>query len=114
MFDKVQSQFKHLSDLLNGFDHNKHLAGSEKFSDMVDALSQTYILLNQGFCENVEVCEKCVDNRDRLREVIEMVDRCEPNKKLDESTHIALSDFALNIPNMLSKMESVYLSSIKD
>ena len=113
MFEKVQGQFMDLSTLLNGLDLSKDLENEDVLAKVNDALSETYIVLNQGFCESVTMCEKCVSNRDQLQVLSRLIDQCEEDKKVSAQAHASLVDFTQNLPQMLEKMQSVYLETMQ-
>lgn len=114
MFDAVQGKFKQLDQLLSGLDIKKDLAKPEVLADVNDTLAETYVLINQGFCENAHMCEKCVDNRDQLRMLVEMMDQCEENREISKEVYLSLEKFKQNIPNILQKMQSVYLETLQN
>jgi len=113
MFEKVQGQFRGLSTLLNGLDLEKDLAKADVLAEVNDALTQTYVLLNQGFCENATMCEKCISNRDQLQVLSQMIDQCEENKKISQEATEALTHITQNLPQQLSKMTNVYLETFQ-
>ena len=112
MFERVQEEFKGLESFLNRRNLKKELAKPEILAELNDALSDTYVLLNQGFCENVRVCEKCAENRDQLRALVESVDLCEEKKELSDEVYASLETFRQNIPKILQKMQSVYKENL--
>jgi len=114
MFENVQFKFMSLSTLLNGLDLDRDLVKADVIAKLNDAFSETYILLNQGFCENVSMCEKCTSNRDQLGALTQMIDECENTKVVSNEVCNALREFKDNIPTILNKMESVYLENMKD
>lgn len=113
MFEAVQEKFTGLSTLLNGIDLKNDLAKPDVLAEVNDALSETYVLLNQGFCENATMCEKCISNRDQLQSLSQMIDQCEENKKVSPEATLALTTFTQNLPQMLAKMQSVYLETMQ-
>ena len=113
IFEKVQTQFMNLSTLLCCLDLSKDLSKLETLIRVNEALSETYILLNKGFCESLQMCEKCTANRDQLGELSEMLDQCEENCIVDDKTYRTLIAFRDNIPKILTKMESVYIEAIQ-
>ena len=114
MFENVQSQFMSLGALLSGLDFDKDLVKADVIAKVHDTLSDTYILINQGFCESTQMCEKCVSNRDQLGELTRMMDDCEDKGELGEEAFLSLAELRDNIPNILIKMESVYLENIRN
>jgi len=114
MFEAVQHEFMHLSVILGKIDFDKDLTDIVMLAQVNDALTDTYVLLNQGFCENAKMCKKCIDNRDQLRKLSELIDICEENQEVSEETFIELKNFALTIPEILIKMESVYIEKLQD
>lgn len=113
MFEAVQSEFMNLSTLLNGLDLSKDLEKEDVLAKVNDALTETYILLNQGFCESATMCEKCVSNRDQIQVLSQMIDKCEEDKEVTSEAKTALASFTQNLPQMLSKMQSVYLETMQ-
>jgi hypothetical protein len=114
MFEAVQQEFMRLSVLLSKIDFDESLTDMARLAQVNDALTDTYVLLNQGFCENATMCKKCVDNRDQLRNLSQLIDMCEENENVTEEAFLALKNFALSIPEILMKMESVYIEKLQD
>ena len=113
IFEKVQTQFMNLGTLLCGLDLEKDLSKLETLTRVNEVLNETYILLNQGFCENHLMCEECASHRDQLSHVSTMLDECEENCIINEETYLAVSSFRDNIPVILRKMESVYIDMME-
>jgi len=111
-FHAVQQEFMHLSLILNKLDFEGISLPKAQLMQVNDALSNAYILLNEGFCENVQMCDKCVHNRNQLQILIQMVDECEAKEMMDEETFLALESFTRAIPLVLNKMESLYLDEL--
>lgn len=114
MFEAVQQEFMRLSVILSKIDFDKNLTDMAMVAQVNDALTDTYVLLNQGFCENATMCKKCVDNRDQLRQLSQIIDICEENEHVSEEAFVSLKTFALSIPEILTKMESVYIEKLQD
>jgi len=112
MFERVQGQFSELNRLLNELDFKKDLSKPDLLAELNDKLTETYVLLNDGFCESAQMCEKCVSNRDQLQLLSAMIDKCEQNKEITKEASSALEDFTKNLPQMLDKMQSVYLETM--
>lgn len=113
IFEAVQQEFMRLSIILAKLDFEKSLTDLALLAQLNDALTDTYVVLNKDFCENVIICEKCMDNRDQLRYLSEIIDICEEKKEISEEAFLALKDFSLSIPEILSKMETVYIQSLQ-
>jgi len=111
-FESVQQEFMRLSSLLSQVDFEENLLSFAQLAQINDALTDTYILLNQGFCENVTLCKKCIDNRNQLRKLCEVIDVCEEKKSISDDAMLSLEKFTHTIPEILNKMESVYLESL--
>jgi len=114
MFEAVQQEFMRLSIILAKLDFEKSLTDMALLAQLNDALTDTYVVLNRGFCENVTMCKKCIDNRDRLHYLSEMIDICEEKKEVSEEAFLALKKFSLSIPEILTKMEIVYIQTIQN
>ncbi len=114
IFENVQKKFRDLETFLNRATIKKDLETPELLAELNDTLSDTYVLLNQGFCENLQVCEKCVENRDQLRMLVEMMDQCEEKQALSEEAFASLNKFKQNIPEILHKMQSVYHENLQN
>ena len=113
-FEAVQQEFMRLGTLLGRIDFDSPLTDKALIAQINDSLTDTYVLLNQGFCESATMCKKCIDNRNSLRELIELIDLCEEEGVASETACLALDNFSRNIPEILTKMESVYLQSLQD
>ncbi len=113
VFQEVQREFMHLSLILGKVNFDKVYLSETSLVQIADALTDAYVLLNQGFCENATMCEECVHNREQLFLLMQMIDICESNKKVDEKTFAILENFSLSIPIVLNKMESLYLENLE-
>ena len=114
MFEAVQQEFMRISVILSKIDFDEDLTDMAIVAQINDALTDTYILLNQGFCENASMCKKCINNRDQLHKLSELIDVCEENRKVNEEAFLALKTFSTSIPEILEKMESVYIENLQD
>ncbi len=113
MFENVLQQFMSLSIFLQDFDLSATRIDLPELAKLNDILSETYILLNQGFCENITLCEKCVENRDTLARLTRLIDSCEGDQEMNEQSRTALIEFKGKIPEILSKMETIYLEQLQ-
>ncbi len=114
MFEAVQQEFMRLSIVLAKLDFEKSLTDMALVAQLNDALTDTYVVLNKGFCENVTICEKCIDNREQLRYLSEIIDICEEKQEVSEEAFLALKEFSLSIPEILTKMEIIYIQTLQN
>ena len=114
IFEEVQAQFMYLSTLLSGLDLKDDLIKPEVLTQLNDALCDAYILMNQGFCEKNKMYEKCLDNRNQLRALCEMIDIAEEHKEVSHEMYMALNEFIQNIPQILSKMEMICIDNFQN
>jgi len=112
MFEQMQGQFSSLADALTDLNLHENDLSTDSLSKISDSLGDTYILLNEGFCENIKICEKCIQNRDQLRTLLEMVDNSQENGSLDDKTYDHLVEFKQSVPSLLTKMQKVYEESV--
>jgi len=111
MFEQMQGQFSSLGKTLDTLELTQNLS-EDDLGKISDSLGDAYVLLNEGFCENIQICEKCVQNRDQLRTLLEMVSNSQDSGVLDENTHKSLVQFKESVPQLLSKMQEVYEKSV--
>jgi len=113
IFEEVQAQFMYISTLLSEVDLKNDLKKPEVLMQLNDALCDAYVLMNQGFCENNRLCENCIDTRDQLGVLSEMIDISEGHQEFGHETYTALKEFIQNVPQILSKMEMIYIHNFQ-
>jgi len=113
IFEKVQTEFMTLSNLLEDVNFEIEMKKDAYFYKINDALCNTYIALNQGFCESKMACSKCAKNRDELEELIQLADEAQYKNDLKDAFYLELRKFRTNIPSILIKMETVYIENLE-
>ena len=111
-FSNVQKSFMNLSIYLSGLDLEKDLLKQSILIDLNNELKSTYTLFEQGLCESLPVCDKCDGNKERLNELVNMIDQCAQNGMMTDEAFEALNDFTEIIPQILSEMKTIYLESL--
>lgn len=68
--ESVKQQFEALSAKLDP-QSAQMLKDRDYATQLGDCIAKTYVMLNSGMCEELEVCHTCAQQRDYLREALE-------------------------------------------
>ena len=74
---------------------------------LIDASENTYLQLNDGMCESLNMCKECAQKRDILKTYIQLFDSVELGEKLNDSAKEAIAKFPHIIEEIISKIDAV-------
>ncbi len=112
IFQKVQTNFMELGIYLSGLDLEKDLVKPAIFHEVYAALLKSHDLFAAGLCEIAHMCNKCEGNKERMRKLILLIEKCAEDEKMSDEAHQALAEFVQIIPATLSEMKNLYLQSL--
>jgi len=110
----VQKNFMDLSIFLSGLDFEKDLLKQSNLENLNRELKKSYVMFDEGLCDNVPFCTKCGQSQAQLKELVTMIDLCTQNELMTAQAHEALNDFIEVIPQILLEMKTIYLESLLD
>jgi hypothetical protein len=114
IFQKVQTNFMELGIFFSGLDLEKDLAKPAVLKEVHSALIKSYDLFDAGLCEIAHMCNKCNNNKERMRKLIALIGQCAEDEQMNKEAHQALAEFVQIIPATLSEMKNLYLVSLSE
>lgn len=77
---------------------------------LADCVAKTYVMLNNGICEELTMCESCAEHRDYLRDVLEMFDEVARMGVVDEEVERRYLQFEIKLYEIRSRIRQVLKS----
>ena len=105
--EATKSGFEGIKKTLEDASHHSGSYDSDFFERLSDAVSATYVLLNDGMCEELSVCHTCAQNRDQLHDMMEWLDNeaAQPGSASEQHSH--LTSFSNDINEVLVRIDKV-------
>ena len=102
----IKSKFEMIKTILGGSLSLEDLSQPKYLKILIDALENTYLSLNDGMCENLNMCKECAQKRDILHNYIQLFDSIELK---EQSTHTMeeLSSFPKIIDEIIYKIDVI-------
>ena len=80
--ESINRQFEALSAKIDPASAEM-LQDSDYATQLADCVAKTYVMLNNGMCEELTVCQTCAQQRDFLREALEKFEAVAQSGTLD-------------------------------
>jgi len=102
-----------LNDAKNKFQAINTLLKSTNQNDQTywDALSEAtqsaYIIMNQGMCESLSVCQQCAEHRNYLHEVIQILEPLAHGESVNQSDLQKLDHYPEVVSLILDRISTV-------
>ncbi len=113
IFQEVQTNFMELGILLSGINLNTDLSDEKILEEINNALKETYKVFDKGLCETAYMCEKCNSNKDQLQKLVELINSCVKDKRMNAAANVALIEFMYTIPDTLAELRAVYFELLQ-
>ena len=104
---EIEKNFKEIQSLIAGDFSASHLEDSTFLSQLNDLVSKTYIHLNEGICEELEMCHTCALQRDLLQKKLALIDDLDAGATLTDKVVSEFADFKNTIDDTLSRIDTV-------
>jgi len=72
-----------------------------------EAVSATYVVLNDGMCEEMEMCHSCAENRDKLHDVMVLLEELGSGSVADATAKARLDAFESDVDSVLERIDTV-------
>ena len=72
--ETAKTGFKAIKAILDDTLHQHNRLDNDFFDRLSDTVNATYVLMNDGMCEEVSMCHSCAQNRDRLYDMMSLLD----------------------------------------
>lgn len=76
-------------------------------SRLTEAIENTYIVFNEGLCEELDICKDCIENRDKLHEVMVMLEDIDCGATITDSVSDHFIAYSMEIDEMIARIESI-------
>ena len=83
------------------------LSDGDYATQLADCVAKIYVMLNNGMCEELEVCHTCTRQRDYLREAIERFETVAQNGTLDTETETFYFGFVRRLDEIRENIRTV-------
>jgi len=105
--ENIKAKFLEVQNIIgNDFSIN-HLDDSQFVTKLSTAVELTYIELNEGMCEEIQMCHTCAENRDNLREIMVMLEDIDAGATLTDAIGDHFMAFSLEINEVLKRIDGV-------
>jgi len=74
IIQKTKSGFESIKKVLGSVLHQEGKRDAGFFNKLKEEIAVTYVIMNESFCEEVAMCHSCAQNRDRLYEMMELLE----------------------------------------
>lgn len=61
------------------------LSDPDYTTQLAECVARIYVMLNDGMCEELEVCRSCAEQRDYFRQAMEVFDTVAQNGQIDDT-----------------------------
>jgi hypothetical protein len=103
----IEKKFLGIKQIIGADFSASHLRDSGFVSGLKEAVEETYLLLNEGMCEEISVCKECAKNRDYLQTMITELENIENGDKITAAVEDRFISFSLMLDDLLSRVDSV-------
>lgn len=76
-------------------------------TQLSDCIAKTYVMLNNGMCEELEVCHTCAQQRDHLRDALERFEAVAQNGQVDAAFESFYFSFVEQLKTIRANIDKV-------
>ncbi len=105
--DLIKAKFEMIKTILSGSLSLEDLSQPKYLKILIDASENTYLALNDGMCESLNMCKECAQKRDILHNYIQLLDSIELGNQLTHSLENELLKFPKIIDDIIDKIDLV-------
>ncbi len=108
----IKAKFEIIKTILGDSLSLEDLSQPKYLKVLIDASENTYLQLNDGMCESLNMCKECAQKRDMLNSYIQLFDSIELGNKLSNTIEEEIAIFPKIIEEIIYKID-VVLSNYK-
>jgi len=108
----IKAKFEIIKTILGDSLTVEDLSQPKYLKVLIDASENTYLQLNDGMCESLNMCKECAHKRDILHNYIQLFDSIELGKQLRNTIEEEIAKFPQIIEEIINKIDTV-LSNYK-
>jgi len=103
----IKAKFEIIKTILGDSLTLEDLSQPKYLKVLIDASENTYLELNDGMCESLNMCKECADKRDMLHNYIQLFDSIELGNHLGNAIEKEIAKFPNIIEEIISKIDAV-------
>lgn len=103
----IETKFREIKQIIGDDFSVSHLHDNAFVSRLREAVEETYLLLNEGMCEEISVCKECAQNRDYLQKMMVDLEAIESGETITEAVEDRFMGFSLMLDDLLSRVSGV-------
>ncbi len=104
---KIERQFLDIREIMGDELDVSALEDSRYLDRLSNCIDETYIVLNQGMCEELEMCHTCAKHRDILGTVMETLNDLDSGANITDDVILELKDFVNTLDDILVRIKEV-------
>lgn len=83
----------------------QQLRNRDYATQLADCIAKTYVLLNEGMCEELTVCRSCAQQRDFLRDTLSVFEEVARTGSVSHTVEQRYYDFVLRLKEMQANID---------
>ncbi len=104
---EVQDSFLEIKTMLATDDLNTKLLEDKFLEKLTDNVEETFVKMNEGICESAQMCYSCANQRDYLRDVVDLLEDIEDADEINDTLNADIVTFKSNIDETLGRIGDV-------
>ena len=105
--ENVKSCFLDIKSILGSGSDGGRFDDAVFVERLGDAVSATYVALNDGMCEEIAMCHSCAENRDKLHDVMVLLEEIGSGTAADATAKTRLNAFGNDVDVVLERIDGV-------
>lgn len=104
----MQGKFKEIQMLIGNDFTVTHLQEPSFVQALVEVVEETYILLNEEMCNQLEVCHQCASHRDVMQAMVVTLNDILDGVSVNEKMAIQFAAFPQLIDDVITRTQELY------
>lgn len=80
-----------------------HLHDTSFVERLIVAIEETYIVLNEEICKSMDVCKQCASHRDKMQNMMILLNDILDGSSITHETEVAFSDFKTLLDDVIER-----------
>ena len=105
--EKIESKFLEIQEIMGDEFEVSNLEDSRYLEKLGSKIDETYIALNTGICEDLDVCHTCTQHRDILGEVMRTLNDLDSGANITEDVILEIKEFSTTVDDVLVRIKGI-------
>lgn len=84
-----------------------HLEDAEFVKVLTNSVEDTYMLMNEGMCEELTACQRCTKSRDNMRNIMDLLEDIEAGDPVTPEMADRFRHFSVELDEMTERLSEV-------